>query len=516
MSDAAPHLHEVAIIGTGFSGQCLGIKLKEAGIDDFVILEKEHDVGGVWRDNTYPGCACDIPSHLYSFSFELNSEWSRLYPSQPELRAYLNHCADKYGLREHIRFGAEVSTADFDAGAGLWTVRTVDGRVFCARSLANGAGALSRPGLPDIPGIERFAGPKFHSMRWDHDFDLADKRVAVIGTGASAIQFVPRIVRKVGKLHLFQRTPPWILPKRDPSIPPWMKRLFRLIPFAQRMFRAFLYWMHEIAALNFLNKDRHHRIGETAALEFLEQAVPDEALRKRITPDYLMGCKRVLLSNDYLWALTRENLELVTDGIQEITERGVRTKDGVEREVDAIIFGTGFQATDFTGTLRIRGLDGRELSSEWSAAAPSYLGVMTEGFPNYFMITGPNTGLGHNSMVFMIEAQVHYIVKCLKKLRARKLRYMDVLRRAQDAFVGYVQTRMQQTVWVSGCKSWYLSADGCNFTLWPSFTFQYWWRLRRVRLSDFRLVGDSGHALPAPTNGAPDTTAPGTGHAAPA
>ncbi|TPW01292.1 MAG: FAD-binding monooxygenase, partial [Alphaproteobacteria bacterium] len=434
------------------------------------------------------GCACDIPSHLYSFSFELNADWTRLYPTQPELRAYLNHCADKYGLREHIRFNAEVTSADFDEGTGSWTVRTADGQSVRARALANGAGALSRPGLPDIPGVERFEGAKFHSMRWDHACDLTNKRVAVIGTGASAIQFVPQIQPKVAKLHLFQRTPPWILPKRNPRVPPWMKRTFRLVPWAQTLFRAMLYWLHEFAALNFLNKHRHRRIGEEAALEHLRVVVQDEKLRAALTPSYLMGCKRVLLSNDYLPALTQDNVELVTDGVAEITERGVRTRDGVEREVDAIVFGTGFHATDFVGSLRIRGLGGRELSQEWSVAAPTYLGVMVEGFPNYFMITGPNTGLGHNSMVFMIEAQVHYIVKFLKKLRAQKLRYMDVLRRAQDAFVEYVQTRMQETVWVSGCKSWYLPPDGRNFTLWPAFTFQYWWRMRRVRLADFRRV----------------------------
>ncbi len=481
----APQDVEVAIIGTGFSGLCLAIKLKEAGIEDFVVFEKEADVGGVWRDNTYPGCACDIPSHLYSFSFELNSEWSRLYPSQAELRVYLQHCADKYGVRKHVRFRTEVASAAFDAATGCWTVQTTDGQTLRARSLVNGAGALSRPGLPDVPGLDRFQGAKFHSMRWDHSIDFQGKRVAVIGTGASAIQFVPQIAPKVEKLHLFQRTPPWILPKRNPRISPRLKRTFRLFPFVQLLFRAMLYWLHEFAALNFLDKTRHTRIGEKTALRHLDSVVRDEKLRAALTPDYLMGCKRVLLSSDYLPALTRDNVELVTEGIAEITERGVRTRDGVEREVDIIVFGTGFQVTDFTGSLRIHGLDGRELSQEWSTGAPTYLGIMVEGFPNYFMITGPNTGLGHNSIVFMIESQVHYILACVKKLRSQKLRYLDVLRRAQDAFVDYVQTRMQRTVWLSGCKSWYLTDDGRNFTLWPGFTFQYWWRTRRVRLDDF-------------------------------
>lgn len=477
----------VAIIGSGFSGLCLGAMLRREGIDDFVILEKADDVGGTWRDNSYPGAACDIPSHLYSFSFEPKSDWSRVYPPQPEILEYLRHCARKFGLVPHLRFGREVTAARFDEGQGVWTVETASGETFRARAIALGNGGLHIPSYPNIPGLASFEGKTFHSARWDHSYDLTGKTVAVIGTGASAIQFVPQIQPLVKKLYLFQRTPPWIVPKPDRPITDREKWVFSNVPLARWAHRAKIYWTNELKGSGFTVDPRIFQWAERLVLRYIHSQVKDPALRQKLTPNYRMGCKRILLSNDYYPALTQPNVEVVTDGIAEATQDGIRTKDGALREVDAILFGTGFNASGYLSKIAIYGLGGREVNACWHDKPGTYYGVTASGFPNLFLLMGPNTGLGHNSMVFMIEAQSRYALQCIKAMRQRHIAWMDVRADVQDAYYNALQDRLKDTVWSSGCVSWYQDDAGHNLALWPGTTFEYWWRTRTVNLDHYDL-----------------------------
>jgi cation diffusion facilitator CzcD-associated flavoprotein CzcO len=479
---------EVAVVGTGFSGLATAILLKQAGISSFVLLEKAGEVGGTWRENTYPGAACDVPSHLYSFSFEPNPGWSHVFSPQPEILEYLRHCARKYELLPYIRFHTEVVGAEFDEERGVWRVRTKSGLRVEARSLVLGNGALHLPTLPDIPGRESFQGPGFHSAQWRHDVDLAGKAVAVIGTGASAIQFVPRIAKQVRKLYLFQRNPPWILPRFDRAFGPRWHRLFARVPLLRWLYRAALYWNSEWHVLLFLKVSWLTRLVEWVSRHHLAKSVPDPRLRELLTPRYRLGCKRVLLSSDYYPALLRPNVELVTEGIESIGARGVRTRDGVEREVDAIVYGTGFDVANYMAPLRIVGRQGRVLNELWRDAPSSYLGISVSGFPNLFLLMGPNTGLGHNSMIFMIEAQARYAVQCIQALRSQALRWLDVRPEVQDAFNDSLREKLGQTVWQSGgCRSWYQTASGRNGALWPGSTFGYWLRTRRLHLGDYTV-----------------------------
>ncbi len=472
---------DVAILGSGFSGLGMGVALLKEGRRDFVILEKADGVGGTWRDNTYPGCACDISSHLYSFSFEPNPAWTRMYPTQPEIRAYLNKVADKYGLRPHMRYGKAVTEMRFDDANGWWAIRTADGETMTARVVASGMGGLSRPVYPDIKGAKDFKGEVFHSAEWNHDYDLTGRTVAVVGTGASAIQFVPQIAGKVGKLHLMQRTPPWIMPKADRPMRGWEKALFARFPVFQRLLRGQIYCANEVRALGFNVNPKIMERAQMLALRHLKAQVADPALRARVTPDYTMGCKRVLISNDYYPALSRPNVELVTDGIERITERGVLTRDGVERPVDAIIYGTGFAATDALNPVQVFGVGGRHLNAEWEPGAEAHLGVTVSGYPNLFFLMGPNTGLGHNSMIYMIESQIRYVADALRTLDTRRAKWMSPRREAQDAYNRSIQAKVSKTVWQKGgCKSWYQTEDGRNTTIWPGFTFAYRDRTKRV------------------------------------
>jgi cation diffusion facilitator CzcD-associated flavoprotein CzcO len=465
----------------------MGVMLKRAGIDSFTMLEKADDIGGTWRDNTYPGAACDVPSHLYSFSFEPKPDWSRAFSPQQEIKEYLRYCVEKYDLARHIRFGAEVTGAEFDQAEGIWTVRIAGAEPIRARALVLGNGALSVPAYPDIPGLEDFEGTLFHSARWDHEFDLAGKHVAVIGTGASAIQFVPEIAPAAGKLDLFQRTPPWILPKPDRPMRTTEKRLFRALPFLRWFYRAWIYWTLEVRVLGFTVDPRIMKFAEKLARRYLGSIVHDPALRAKLTPSYTMGCKRILMSNDYYQALVRPNVEVVTDGIERVTRDGIRTRDGQERKADAIICGTGFTASDYLAPIRLIGPGGRNLNDVLQQTPGSYLGITVSGFPNLFLLMGPNTGLGHNSMVFMIETQAGYALQAIETLRRQDLVSLDVRKSVQHAFSERLQERLQRSVWSSGCQSWYLK-NGRNATLWPGFTFAYWWHARKLRLADFEAV----------------------------
>jgi cation diffusion facilitator CzcD-associated flavoprotein CzcO len=479
----------ITIIGSGFAGLCMAIKLKEAGYHDFVILEKAGDLGGTWRDNTYPGCACDVPSPLYSFSFELNPGWSRLFSPQAEIWDYLRACVAAYGLAPHIRFGTEVSSLEYDDARAVWRVSTGGGESFETHAVVSGIGALHVPHLPDIPGRERFAGPAFHSARWDHSCDLTGRRVAVIGTGASAVQFVPVAAEQAGRLTVFQRTPPWIQPKPDVAISERMRRALRL-PGAARALRGSIYWLLETRALGFTIDPRLMKVHQRTAERHLADQVADPVLRAKLRPDYTIGCKRILLSSDYYPALTRDNVELVTDRVTEIRERSIVDATGREHEADVIIYGTGFKVTGALTEQQIIGRNGLKIQDAWRDGIKAYLGVSTAGFPNLFFLLGPNTGLGHTSVVFMIESQVRYVMDCLRLLSRTKARAMDVRPQAQRAYNDRLQRRLDRLVWTEGgCTSWYLDEHGKNRTTWPGFTFEYWARTRKVKPEAYELIG---------------------------
>jgi cation diffusion facilitator CzcD-associated flavoprotein CzcO len=473
------------VVGAGFSGLAAGIQLKRAGIHNFVILEKADGVGGTWRDNHYPGAACDIPSHLYSYSFEPNPRWQRAYGGQPEILAYLEHCADKYGLRPHLVLGAKVANATFDDASATWHVRTADGRVFVGRALVMGNGALHLPAVPEIAGRETFAGASWHSARWNHGYDLRGKRVGVVGTGASAIQFVPAIAPRVGTMAVFQRTPPWIVPKADRVMRDSERWMLERVPGAHWLRRTGLYWLMESRVLGFAFAPRVNQWAEQLVLKNLERAVRDPALRARLTPDYRLGCKRVLISNDYYPALQRDNVALVTDGISRIEPRGIRTADGTLHELDAIVWGTGFKVVDYLSAIEIVGAGGARLADAWRDSVRNFLGINVSGFPNLFLLMGPNTGLGHNSMIFMIEAQVHYAVEAILAMHRNGLAALDVRPEVENAFRSELAGKMKGTVWTSGCSSWYMAPNG-EVLLWPGFTFDYWRRTRRIRLTDYQ------------------------------
>jgi cation diffusion facilitator CzcD-associated flavoprotein CzcO len=475
--------YEIAIIGTGFAGLCMAIRLLQQGERRFVLLERAASVGGTWRDNHYPGAACDIPSHLYSFSFAPNPDWSRRYPTQPELKAYLEGIAARYGLLPYIRFEAEVLDARYDEAAQQWRLSTSQGELV-ARALVSAAGGLSEPKLPDIAGLDRFRGHSFHSSRWDHSYELLGKRVAVIGTGASAIQLVPEIAGLPAQLDIYQRTPSWIIPRLDRPYLPLERWMFRYLPLYRRLHRAWIYWMHELPALLFVVHPALMRLFQKIALAHLARQVPDPELRDRLRPRYAMGCKRILVSNDWYPALQKPGVSLITEGIREIRERSVVTTDGQEREVDCLVFATGFYATENPMSARIVGRGGKSLAEAWADGEEAYLGTAVKGFPNLFLLVGPNTGLGHNSMVFMIETQVTYLAHVLQRLRHTR-GCLEVQPETHDAYNRWLQEHLRGSIWATGCRSWYQHRSGKITALWPGFTFGFWWRAR-FRPEDYR------------------------------
>jgi cation diffusion facilitator CzcD-associated flavoprotein CzcO len=475
----------IVVIGAGFGGIGLGIKLKAAGLDDFVILEKSDSVGGVWRENRYPGAACDVPSHLYSFSFEPRADWPRKYAGQADILDYLVHCARKYGLAPHIRFGAEVTEARWDETSNHWIVRSRDGSVFETQSLVTATGQLSKPVIPPLAGLTDFAGPTFHSAQWRPDVDLAGKRVAVIGTGASAIQFVPAIAPLADKLTVFQRSAAYVLPKPDKVYPAWQLALFRRIPGALRLSRMLQYFTHEVTAFAFVTFPSALKVKRPAFRRHLRDGVGDPAVRARLVPNYRLGCKRILLSNDYFQAFDRPNVALVTEDIREIRADAIVTADGTEQKIDCIIFGTGFAATDFLVPMKVTGVAGQDLHQVWKDGAEAYLGMTVAGFPNFFMLYGPNTNLSHNSIVFMLESQIRYVVACLQRLRGA--RSIEVKQDVQNRFNARLQQRLRHTVWAKGCASWYLTAGGRNTTNWPGYTFEFRLRTRAPKWNDYAV-----------------------------
>ena len=476
----------VGIIGAGFAGLGMAARLKEAGVGPFLVFERFDGLGGTWRANHYPGCCCDVPSHVYSFSFELNKNWTRGFAPQWEILDYLESTADKYELRPHLRFGHEVTEAAWDDDAKHWRISTTQGD-FTADVLVNGGGALSEPKAPDIPGVDTFEGKAFHSAKWDHDHDLTGERVGVIGTGASAIQFVPAIQPKVGHLTLFQRTPPWVIPRWDHEITR-VEHLLLKLPFAEAVVRAALYWMLETRVVGF-RRPRIMKAADRVARWHLKRQVSDDELRRKLTPGYVMGCKRILISDDYYPSLDQPNVDVETEGIERITARGIVTKDGREHEVDTIIFGTGFEVTKPPSAQRLRGRDGRTLAEHWATTMQAYKGTTVPGFPNFVMMTGPNTGLGHNSMVGQIEAQITYVLDCLKTLDERGAKVFEVRADATERYNDWLQRKMEGTVWTAGsCQSWYLDDTGRNTTLWPSYSASFRRATRRFDPEAYELA----------------------------
>ena len=469
---------DVAIIGSGFSGLGMAIRMKQEGRDDFVVLERGDEVGGTWHYNTYPGCACDVPSHLYSFSFAPNPDWSHTYSPQPEIRDYLHRCADDFGIRPHLRLRCEVAEAAWDDDAQQWVLDTSDGEIR-ARVLVSGMGPLTEPKIPDIPGLDSFEGATFHSARWDHDYDLTGKRVASIGTGASAIQYVPAIQPKVERLHVFQRTAPWVVRHTNRPVTRFERRLYRAFPALQRLVRGGVYTGREALVLGFVKRPRLMKGLQRLAELHIRRSIKDRDLVEEVTPDYTIGCKRILPSNRWYPALDQPNVDVVTSGVREVRANSVVDEDGVEREVDAIVFGTGFHVLDMPASRNIRGRDGRELQELfhelWDGSPRAHLGATFPGFPNYFMLLGPNTGLGHGSMVYMIESQVAHVMAALRAMDREGADVVEVRRETVEAYNDEIDARMPGTVWSTGCKSWYLDDTGRNGSLWPDWT----WRFRR-------------------------------------
>lgn len=477
---------DVVIIGTGFSGMGMAIKLLESGRDDFVVLEKAGDVGGTWRDNTYPGCECDIPSHMYSFSYELNNDWSKSFSGQPEIWAYLRKVADEKGIRNKIDFGVEVKGASWDEDAKRWTIHT-NGETYVARVLVAGVGGLHIPNIPEIDGTDSFTGEMFHSSNWNHDADLKGKKVVVIGTGASAIQFIPIIAKEVDTLTVFQRTPAWVLPKKDKPTSTVKKTIFSKVPGATRVYRNVLYWGLESRAIAFNGHLNVLPIAEQVVKRYLAKAIPDAELRAKLTPDYRLGCKRVLQSNTYYPTFLRDNVELNTDGAITIVADGVIDGNGVKHDADVIIWGTGFHVIDAFDYLSVKGRNGVDLATQFKDnGTETYMGMAIHNFPNLYFMLGPNTALGHNSVVFMIEQQTKFIIKMLDEMRDRGAVAAEPTLAAQTEFNTEVQRLVEKGIWTQGgCTSWYLDSHGKNRTIWPKFTFQYWWETRKVKGPDF-------------------------------
>ena len=498
---------EVAILGAGFGGICMAIKLLEQGRSDFLILEKASELGGTWRDNTCPGCGCDVPAHLYSYSFAQNPNWSRTYARQPEILGCLKRVASERGIDRKIVSSTAITQLIWQEEAGCWRLETADGRWFTARAVVSAVGALHTPKQPDLPGLDRFAGPAFHSARWRHDVDLTGKRVAVIGTRASAIQIVPAIAPRVGQLTVYQRSPPWVLPREDRPVSAAARCALRRVPWLLQLRRAWHYWRAEAVALGLVYKPKLLGSGQKASAAFKERELADERRRIQLTPQYTLGCKRILISDDYYRSFARDNVDLVTHKISEVRPHSIVLAGNSERPCDVLILAIGFETFNATAGMTIRGRTGRRLADDWAAGPEADRGVAVSGYPNLFFLMGPNSGLGHNSIVFMIEAQVRYIRQCLSWLERGRLDAVEVRPEVQRAWNEQLAKRFRRTVWQDKpggspwqlpCRSWYVNPDGRNTTLWPGLSAAYWLAMRRPRLADYLPA-----AAPADT-GSPD------------
>lgn len=478
------------IIGSGFAGLIAAVRLQQIGENDIIILERAGDIGGVWRDNRYPGCACDVESHLYSLSFAQNPDWSHSFAGQPEIHSYLQDCFEQFDLLDSIRFHHEVQKMVWQEEEGIWHIQTNEGE-YRARMVIGAFGALSDPSIPKLDGIEKFKGQSFHSAQWPANLDLTNKKVAVIGTGASAIQFIPEIQPEVQQLHVFQRTPAWVIPRLDSPISKTKKRLFRYVPLLQRANRLKIYTTREFMVLGFKHPRMMQKVKEEA-LSHMYSAISDPNLRRKLTPDYEIGCKRILLSNTYYPSLAQPNVEMNINGIAEVVADGIIDKCGHFIDVDILIYGTGFKVTNAPLTEYVYGKAGQTLAQVWNGSPKAYLGITVPEFPNLFLMQGPNTGLGHSSVLLMMEAQAVHIQKAVKHMRAKRLDVIEPKREAQQRFVEKTALALKDTVWEKGgCTSWYIDQTGRNASIWPSYTFVYRRLVGNFREDDYetRLGG---------------------------
>ncbi|MFD5158893.1 flavin-containing monooxygenase [Streptomyces hawaiiensis] len=484
------HEHvRVAVVGSGFGGLGAAVRLRREGVTDFVVLERASSVGGTWRDNSYPGCRCDVPSHLYSFSFAPHPDWPRTFSGQEHIRDYLEHVTDVFRLRPHIRFDSEVKRMSWNAERLCWDIETSSGNL-SADLVVSATGPLSDPKVPDIPGLESFPGKVFHSARWDHDYDLRGKRVAMVGTGASAAQIVPSIQPDVSRLTLFQRTAPWVMPRMDRAISGAERWVHRQLPFTSQIRRGLLWGIRELQVQAFTKHPGQLGLVEDLARRNMARSIKDPDLRAKLTPDYRIGCKRILLSSDYYPALAQPNVDVVASGLAEVRGSTLVAADGSEAEVDAIVFGTGFHVTDMPIADRVVGADGRTLAEAWKGGMEALRGASAAGFPNWMTVIGPNTGLGNSSMILMIESQLNYLADYVRQLDVLGGRVaLDARPDAVRAWNHRVQERMKRTVWnTGGCTSWYLDASGRNTTIWPGTTGEFRRATRRVNLAEYDVL----------------------------
>ncbi|MFI0539054.1 flavin-containing monooxygenase [Streptomyces sp. WSLK1-3] len=486
----AEHEHvRVAVVGSGFGGLGAAVRLRREGVTDFVVLERADSVGGTWRDNSYPGCACDVPSHLYSFSFAPHPDWPRTFSGQEHIRAYLEHVTDVFRLRPHLRLNSEVRRMTWDSEKLRWDIETASGSL-SADLVVSATGPLSDPKIPDIPGLDSFPGKVFHSARWDHDYDLRGKRVAMVGTGASAIQIVPAIQPLARNVTLFQRTPPWVMPRMDRAISGAERWLHRQVPFTTQVRRGLLWGIRELQVQAFTKHPNELGAVEQLARRNMARAIKDPELRAKLTPDYRIGCKRILLSSTYYPALAQPNVDVVASGLSRVEGSKLVAADGTEAHVDAIVFGTGFHVTDMPIADRVVGADGRTLAEAWKGGMEALRGASAAGFPNWMTIIGPNTGLGNSSMILMIESQLNYLADFVRQLDVLGGRAaLDARPAAVAAWNHRVQERMKRTVWnTGGCTSWYLDANGRNSTIWPGTTTEFRRATRRVDLAEYEVL----------------------------
>ncbi len=486
----------VAIIGTGFGGIAAAVRLKQAGVTDLVLFERADDIGGVWRENTYPGAACDVMSHLYSLSFAPKADWSRKFAPQAEIHQYLRDVARDFDVMRHVRFSTEVLAAAFDEAENRWVLTLSTGEEQRADVLIAATGQLSRPSRPAVPGLENFRGTVFHSAQWNHEHDVTGRRVAVIGTGASAIQFVPAVAAATASLTVFQRSAPYVLPKPDGDYSERARSAYARVPGLLRLSRARIYATNELRSLGFNTQPRLLFAHRARFRRYLREAVPDPGLRARLTPTDPMGCKRILMSNDWYRSLQLPQVEVVTEPITGVREHAVVTADGTEHEVDTIVLGTGFAATEFLLPMRVTGRGGRDLHEQWADGAGAHLGTVVPGFPNLFVLYGPNTNLGHNSIIVMLEAQIGWVVQAVRLLRRGAARTLEVRPEVAAGFDAWVQERVGHTVFAGGCRSWYLTASGRNTQNWPASTLTFLRRLRRLRLDEL-VVDAPAELVPA-------------------
>lgn len=478
---------EVCIVGSGFAGIAMGIQLKNRGIENFVMLERGAELGGTWRDNNYPGAACDVPSHLYSFSFEPKHDWSRKFAPQAEIWDYQQHCANKYGLLPHIQLNSEVASAQYDDANGLWVVTLTNGEQLAAKHFVSAVGMLSQPAVPAISGAENFAGPRFHSSNWQHDLDIRGKKVAVIGTGASAIQFVPELIKDAAELTLFQRTAPWVMPKPDRAYSAKEQQRFAKHPWLQTLSRLWQYWANEYRVIGMRYFKQALLAYEWNAKRYIRTQIKDPLKRQQVTPSFPMGCKRILVANNYYSALAQNNVSINGDGVDHIESDAIVTNTGQRIEADVLIYGTGFQATNFLTPMQIIGPGGLDLNQVWRNGAEAYYGTTLAGFPNFSMLYGPNVSLGHSSMILMLEAQASYVGQLIKSTLEND-QQMSVKITAQDRYNQHIHKELDKTIWAADCNSWYKDENGKNSTSWPGFTFTFIRKLRRFEHSDYEAL----------------------------